>query len=434
MSVTISLKGASFDRLKWRRNLALFPSPLSSLTTLCLLYYGASSIPLAPEEEDDSEPDGDEFYWLHPKGGIRGITIRPDEDGFSLTLPMAAGRVDWDAAAKLAEIGRQAGAIVHIDGEPFLDGDPARLFAAGWDHDYRALATLLAESDEPEITLPIGNLVNIKITNLDSSPEEFHDSLAARMARYGDATIANQEYVPRSDGQECRAAMVGGSPTLVESDIPAVLVYDNPALTGNEYPLFDGLPIAMSKFCEAMGDRTENLGEWTYVPSFTVSEEADLHARLDQASDSFDSVERAPTPSLMLQESFSLMQRAPVLVFLLMTDTGDTNTTAFHDAVTQVENDHGGGAYMLFSLATVNLQAFLSEAPGSEEEQIELLSKVGAILADYPPLESTQIRESLVHLARTLRDLFDPTRSSTRYNTLLESLQHTLEPAPDGSA
>lgn len=425
MSVIISLKGTSFNQYEWRKKLALFPFALSSLTFLFLRSHGDTRIPLLPGEEEIEL--NDDVYWMHVAGGIRGITIQNTSDGFDLTLPLVSGRTDWDIAGQLIEAGMQTGAVVEIAGERQIAVDSTRLFDIHWASDHLALKAMLEASDRGEITLPIGNLINITIRDLGASSSEFHDFLTARISRYARASIAREAVAAKSDGKQCRVAMVGGPSTLIDAEIPAVLVYDNPEITGNNHPVFDSLPIATSKFCGAMGSRVENLGEWIFVPSFTLSEEPELYAQLEESSNSFD-VEEPVSTATLTPDEFALLQRIPILIFLLMVEaTGmAVEATVFKEVSERVQKHYTGTSYLLFSIATIQFQQLLDKAPTTGHEKIELMGRAMTALEGYNPEQSEMIRQSLHHLALDLHDRFDPTKSKAKGYALLDSLKTIL--------
>lgn len=318
MGCSISLTGEGFDKGAWRTRVGEWILNYDKPVLSGIAYqYDPESL------EEFASNEGEPECWLHPQGGIRGVTLRFGENGVELSLPTGSGSADWGFAGTLANMAAEHGASVDLDGERVAANnegklDFSELFDRQWEFELAALRTLACDSDY--LQLPVGGILDLPIdTELISAPD-FHDQMVARMARYSEAFLTSGIELEKG-GKALRGFVAGPMPTLVpaKADLTHFRSEANPkSEAGYERT------IEAETFFQLAGDRVEKLGEFNYIPVIDRETDPELVEALlaaPNASTPSPPPPSAATPSPqgeLSAEQLATLDSGVVIVFLMI--------------------------------------------------------------------------------------------------------------------
>ncbi|MFK7909726.1 MAG: hypothetical protein AB8F34_03905 [Akkermansiaceae bacterium] len=338
MGVEIELSGTNFDKIQWRKELGNFAYAEKELRvsplTVMLLDQEEPDLILY-DDEPESEPTADASVWIHPAGGIRGVTVKNSERGIILSMPTGTGKRDWELATAMTETGIKLGATIRVDDEP-APGSPLDLSAPEqelWQLFVTHFAQAAEQSDSGVVTLPVlYGMLHIDLTTAEVSSPDLHDKLVEKMQRYTEAHWASNMVIEKPDKGQLTVNIAGGVPTVVSMESDGIILLDEPSSPSDDSaPLFGGEPISPEKFVEIMSDHVEVLGSLCYVPLFKYSDHPDIMKKLDPRAPSTmpgggplptaiknEQAARTGSPSSGSAGGRQSLAHGPVLVFLLI--------------------------------------------------------------------------------------------------------------------
>lgn len=265
MGYSIYLKGESFDHDGWVDDLGdcgLDISPMGSQFAELLAEH-------QPEE-----------MWLHPRGGVRGVTVRRAGEGAELSLPVGVSEADFLLSGVLVRAAVARGAVAEDEEGQILTGTDDEMRTLGMKYRQFFWSSLWHGLAEGESILPVGGLLHLKIDPSergDARWDELEHKQLAKMARYQEAFIPSLMQV-RKDGVEMILSNYHHLPILLSTQAEWV------ATNGEHGNITDGVPVPAERFCEILADRVENLGSWIYVPAIDFTAEPELAGKLKAAA------------------------------------------------------------------------------------------------------------------------------------------------------
>ncbi|MDP4848666.1 MAG: hypothetical protein NWR51_15555 [Akkermansiaceae bacterium] len=248
--------------------------------------------------------DREDELWLHPKGGIRGITVRNEGGETSLSLPTGCSDMDYAFAWELMRMGVAHGAVATDEEERDLDLTDAQIHEVTQIHQDFEWSALIASVNKNEgITLPVGGMIHLQITPEDAveGAVALKGKLSARMANYEDAFVASLMMTSK-DGKEYIVSNYAQIPSLISAQATLISTQGQNGAVVDE-------PIPASHFFACLGERVEDLGVLKYVPAIDFSLETEL----------VDSLKAMPEEEAGLTgEDWATLAKAPCLVFILV--------------------------------------------------------------------------------------------------------------------
>lgn len=399
MSHRMFLKGAAFDRRGWLDDLrsTFIENPPEDGVHLSSLWHQA----VGAEENFDS---GD--FWLHPLGGIRGVTVRQEDGEISLSLPAGSSSVDFDLAWDLMRMGVNHGAAASDEESGALDLSDEqirRIADRQLEFHWSALVETLAKSDTT--ILPVGGFLQIELDRRDAEqgPLALEEILTARMDRYGDAFVPRVMTVRSPlDGTVKNLSNYGHIASLI--DIDAELI-----TTLGEGGNICETPVPASHFYAVLGDRVENLGEYNYVPAIDFKTEPELAAAL-RSMPAPGAIPRASTgrTDSLAAEDWAILAKAPCIVFLLVASADgriDRKELALFRSV--LKNNEGIPSPIFGTILTItkaNVRQLISEIGRSEMSITQQLLQISFLLQSgkIPRDEAVAIARCLCKLGKAV--------------------------------
>ncbi|BDS07167.1 hypothetical protein NT6N_22070 [Oceaniferula spumae] len=416
MGVEIELSGAGFDKNKWRRELGNFMFvenewKMSPLTLMTLDMEDPDLILF--DDEEDRAPTEDASVWVHPAGGIRGVTVKNHDQGIVLSMPTGTGKRDWELATAMAEAGVECGAQVQVDHQAVPAGklDFSQAEQELWSMFVTGFSKTAEESDNGVITLPVlYGFLHIDLSKDDLQAPDLHDQLVEKMKRYTEAHWASNMVMEKPDGQQLTINIAGGVPTIISMEADGIVLLDQPeSPSADTQPLFNGEPIAPEKFIEVMSDHVEMLGPHCYVPLFKYSEHPEIMKALDPSAPKVTS-SGMPMPTAVSGQSSSAginqppplkksLAKGPILVFLLIAAAdGDVDEKEIRTFQTMLAVSELGRTPLIKTMLTEardNFQSLFvdmfSEGKAPTLQMVEFLQ----VLDGYPEAESKPVRQAL---------------------------------------
>lgn len=265
------LKGPGFDWEAW----------VADLEADYVANPGAARTPLSGlcmQVSDLDESLDREQLWLHPVGGVRGVTVWQRDGGeVELSLPTGVSAADFDLAADLLRLGLKHGAEASSEEEEILRGGEEEMAAISREisrFNLEALVSHAAGTDE--LTLPVGGFLNLKITAADLSGERgtLEEILVERMGRYSSAFVATlMRMTNKADGRSSFVSNYGQMASLIDSRAELILT------RGDDDPVCPE-PIPAVRFYAVLDDRVEDLGQFKFVPAIDLKAEPETVAAL----------------------------------------------------------------------------------------------------------------------------------------------------------
>lgn len=260
----------------------------------------------------DEDLDREEL-WLHPKGGIRGVTVKTHGGEVTVSLPSGCSGADYGFAWELVRMGVAHGATPSDEEGREIDLSDAQIAEITDTHQRFEWSTVLhLVKDQDELTLPVGGMISLKVSKADVEKgiEGAQAALQERMGRYERAFVASLMQVSK-DGKSIIVSNYGQIPTLFSSQ--AEMIHTQ----GPNGPVVDGL-IPASHFFGCIGDRLEDLGEFKYVPEIDLGNEPELVAKLKEGVGMDPAGQADGASGELTAEDWAMLARAPCLVFIMV--------------------------------------------------------------------------------------------------------------------
>ncbi|HEX7260194.1 MAG TPA: hypothetical protein VF258_00100 [Luteolibacter sp.] len=278
MGYSIFLKGESFDHDGWMSDLGECDLGISAM--------GSQLAELLADEQVDE-------MWLHPQGGMRGVTVRRSNNGAELSLPAGVAEADFLLTGKLIRAAVARGAVAEDEEGRILTGSDEEMRTLGMEYRQFFWSTLSHTLTKGENTLPVGGLLQVKVDPSERDEErwdELERKQLAKMARYEEAYVASL-----MQGEFAGVKKILSNyhhlPTLLTTQAEWVVMH------GEHGDITDGIPIPAERFREILSDRVECLGDWTYVPKIDFAAEPELVKKL-KAAVGGSSVRIPPLPGI----------------------------------------------------------------------------------------------------------------------------------------
>ena len=306
MAYCLFIKGDSFNRDGWIEDVA---------QTIVGAPAGISQICLQWTEFREDMAEGE--AWLHAPGGIRGVTVRPDESGITLSIPVGNSAGDFALAWELMRLGVKHGAAASgedEDGILSLSADETeRITREITGFHWAALLSSVKESGAS--TLPVAGRIHLEISSEDCAEgaEALERNLVERMNRYSNSFTASLMSM-KKDGTESLMSVYPQIPTLVDARTELLqLAGDNlpSEIAGKIKPLPADFVYDLLE--------AERLGPLVYIPP--PSSEFLLHTMIVMAA--ADEPAGPPAPEVaarteMTADDWAILAKSPCLVFLLV--------------------------------------------------------------------------------------------------------------------
>ena len=407
MGANISLGGSGFRTTAWCYEVAQWLQKESDqvITQLCLQLNYESITKL------ENGPVQDEL-WLHPVGGIRGLTLRFHGNAADLSLPTGSGEGDWKLAAKLATFATRQGAQIHCDEDPVKPG-PAGLinltaeYQRQWEFETSAIRSSIEQSSG-SIQLPVGGLLHLDIDATLASDPCFHDKLVEKMARYTSAFLASDMAI-QADGQRLSLNVAGAIPTLVSSSAQIIASRSEAEIEAGGFKR----DLPGPTFFALMGSRVENLGPLTYVPEIDPARDADLVASIMACDDALDLSGPPPFPpssdSAFSAADQDTLDRSPIIIFLFIAAADGNIDRKELESFRKILHEFGNLPASMFKGILVRclneIERHFAEIASNPMSPITLMVEIpsiSAVIAKCPEEEQTSIREGLYRLGHKI--------------------------------
>ena len=275
MGYSIYLTGESFDHDGWVEDLGKCDLDLSPM--------GSQFAEILAEEPPEE-------MWLHPRGGVRGVTVRRAGEGAELSLPVGVSEADFLLTGVLVRTAVARGAVAEDEEGEILTGTDDEMRTLGLKYRQFFWSVIWQQLAEGESILPVGGLLHLRIDPSergDARWDELESKQLEKMGRYQEAYIPSLMQA-KKDGVEMILSNYHHLPTLLSSQAEWVTLH------GDNGNITEFVPIPAGLFREILADRVENLGSWIYVPAIDFTAEPELVGKLRAAAGV------APTPSLPL--------------------------------------------------------------------------------------------------------------------------------------
>ena len=305
MAFSLFLSGSRFDQQGWQDDVTrIYIENLGEGTEFQLSQ-------LAHRMRDlDSDFAGGEF-WLHPKGGVRGVTVRRQDGKVEFSLPVGSSKADFGLAWELMKLGLAHGAEASDEEGAVLAGTDGE-FAEITDKVTQFHWAVLAEScKEGSATLKVGGFLDLVVSGADAQlgRDGLEHLLEERMNRYCESMIANPMTLKNPhDGHGIRLYVYSQIPTLINADAQKI------ALSGEG--MADFKMIDAGHFFSVLGDRVENLGQFKFVPPIDFQAEPSVFEAL--LEDSSPVPEKTNFSAEMTADDWASLAKAPCMVFLMV--------------------------------------------------------------------------------------------------------------------
>ncbi len=369
------LRGPGFVRKEWQDAFlkAYVEEPGSVLTPLSALSHQMSGL------DEDLNTD---HFWLHPAGGIRGVSVKQPEEGMvEMSLPLGANRKDFDFAWDLMRLGVKHGAQPSDEERDSLTMEDAEIEEISRQQLDFYWSTLISRVGEG-FTLPVGGFLALKVQPEDGAGgvEGLEAILVERMNRYSTAYVATL-MIERGGTEERILSNYGQIPSLIHERARFI------ATQGEGGAVIEEL-IPADHFYATLGPRVEPLGEWTYVPAIDFSAEPELvetlRGRTGMQGIPKPSIVTQPTQQGFTDEEWDLLGRAPCLVFILVAaaDGGiDRKEIASFGSILQKQDDGLSPVFSrILDYTRNNLEAILEAITKSALAAPECLLRIGLLL------------------------------------------------------
>jgi hypothetical protein len=283
MGYNIYLKGDSFDHDGWVEDLGKCQLDISPM--------GSQLAGLLVEQQVEE-------MWLHPRGGLRGVTVRQTEQGAELSLPVGVSEAEFLLTGVLVRAALVRGAVVEDEEGRILTGAEEEMRTLGLEYRQFFWSTLSHKLAEGENTLPVGGTLHLKISSSecgDAGWDELERKQLDKMARYQEAFIASLMQV-KIQGLNQLLSNYHHLPTLISSQAAWV------TMNGDHGNITEGVPLAAEHFYQILADRFEHLGNWIFVPAIDFTAEPELAGKFKAAAGSASS-SALPLPTGMANSS-----------------------------------------------------------------------------------------------------------------------------------
>lgn len=392
------LKGPGFDRRGWLDDLrsTFIENPPEDGVHLSPLWHQIVG-------SEGNFDHGD--FWLHPLGGIRGVTVRQEDGEIALSLPVGSSSADFDLAWDLMRMGVNHGAAASDEesGSLNLSDEQIRRIADRQSaFQWSALVETMAKG---EATLPIGGFLQMKLDPRDAEggPRALEEILTARMDRYADAYVTRLMVVRSPlDGTVKNLSNYGHMASLVDAGAELIT-------TLGEWGNICETPVPAGHFYEVLGDRVENLGEYNYVPAIDFRAEPELTAALRRMSVP-TAVPRASAgrTEALTDEDWATLAKAPCIVFVLVASANgriDKKELALFRSI--LKNNEGIPSPIFATIINVtkaNVQQLIAEISRSEMSLAQQLLQISFLLQSgrIPRDEAVSIARCLCKLGKAV--------------------------------
>ncbi len=340
-----------------------------------------------------------EQLWLHPVGGIRGVTVWNEGGETRLSLPTGCSDVDYAFAWELMRMGVGHGATPGDEEDRDIDlsdNQIGEITNVQQQFEWSALVNQAGEAEE--YALPVGGLIHLKISPADTAGgvEGLREILSGRMARYESAFVASlMSY--SADGGSFTASNYGQIPSLIASEAEMI------STQGDGGPVVDGV-IPAEHFFSCIGDRVEDLGVFKYVPAIDLAAEPDLVAALKAGVAEFP----ASTGEGLTGEDWATLAKAPCLVFILVAAADgkvDAKEISIFGKILQSYDSLPSPVLAkIFGIAQKNLEGFIQEIVATGEPPQQQLMSLAQLLKSgkIPKEDAIVVAQGLLELGKAI--------------------------------
>ncbi|MEO7098584.1 MAG: hypothetical protein ABI162_04425 [Luteolibacter sp.] len=265
MGYSIFLRGESFEHDGWVQDLGSCGLDISPMGT----QFAEILAEHRPEE-----------IWLHPRGGVRGVTVKRSGEGAELSLPTGVSEADFLLTGVLIRAAMARGAVAEDEEGRILTGTDEEMRTLGMEYRQFFWSAIYHQLAEGESILPVGGLLHLKIDPSERGDGRW-DALERlqldKMGRYQESFIASLMQV-KMNGVGKVISNYHHLPTLLSTEAEYY------TMMGEHGDITGGLPLPVGRFCELLGDRVESLGSWRFVPAIDFTREPELAAKLKAAA------------------------------------------------------------------------------------------------------------------------------------------------------
>jgi hypothetical protein len=372
MAYSMYLKGAGFNHKAWQQEIqtTYIDNPMSVATPLSALCHQTSDLDEGVDRED---------LWLHPAGGIRGVTVRQSNGEVELSLPLGSSLTDFGLAWELMRMGVRHGASPSDEERDHLTmaDDEIRQITHTQSKFYWSMLT---QQLDGQLTLPVGGFLGLPVTRADASDghETLERKLVERMNRYSEAFVATLMRMTK-DGESSLFSNYAHIPSLINAEVEYIGTHGDGGNICDE-------PVPAGHFYSVVGERAEKLGDWIYVPAIDFASEPELVAALNSFRSEKSSIPKPTLPSEngLTGEDWAKLAKAPCLVFLLVAaaDGGiDKKEVAAFGSILQ---RHAAIPSPIFSrilqITQANFESFITEIASGETPVAQHLMEIGWLL------------------------------------------------------
>jgi len=392
------LSGPGFDRKSWLNDLhsTLVENPPEDGIRLSELCHQVQELENALDLEE---------LWLHPVGGIRGVTVRHENEQVTLSLPVGASGTDFSLAWDLMRMGVKHGASASDEEQETLDFSDEQIREITNRQSGFQWSVLLETAKKGETTLPVGGFIQIKLDAADAAAgaEALESNLVERMLRYSNV------FVPRlmgirnhQDGSVRKLSNYGHMASLIDAEAELISTMGEGGMICQD-------PLPASHFYSVLGDRVENLGGFYYVPAIDFKAEPELAAALQSSP----VVPPLPKPAVagnegLTGEDWAKLAKAPCLVFFLVASADGSIDKKEMILFGTILQKHAAIPSPVFSkiikIAQANIEALMTEIMNAEVPVPQQLLEIASLLQSgkIPREEAIVIAQCLCALGKAV--------------------------------
>lgn len=399
MAYCIHLTGPAFDHDGWVEDLGTCGLPIS---------------PMGSQIAELSANNQSEEMWLHPIGGLRGVTVRRTAHGADLSLPAGVTENDFLLAGTLVRAAKVRGAQAVDEEGVEITGSEQQMKDLGEKQRRFNWSAISHQLEQGTITLPVGGILPISIEpseRIDARWDTLERVQLEKMKRYEQAFVAS---LMRGsfNGLHKHFSNYHHQPTLIRGDADWVL------LNGEHGDITNGVPVAMEQLRKILEGRLETLGDWTFVPAIDFSKEPELAAALKKAAGPPPPNAKIPgTPpgkpaDISLEEltgqDWMLMAKMTVFCCYMVAAADGNVDSKELKTVGNILQQHQSCPYpaltKILGIAHSSMETIGNELTSEAMHPLLGIALLKATLDKFPQDQASQIREGILKIAQAVAE------------------------------
>ena len=356
--------------------------------------------------------DQEEEMWLHPRGGLRGVTVKRTNGGAELSLPAGVTGMDFLLTGLLVRTAKARGAVAEDEEGRILTGSDEEMETLGMEY-RRVFWSMIAKTlTEGISTLPVGGIIHLVIDPCEGESGHWDDlerKQLDKMSRYETAFVPSLMQVGQGDGAKI-FSNYHHLPTLMNNQAEWV------SLNGEHGDIADGGFVPVERFREILGGRLESLGEnWTFIPAIDFTSEPGLAASLKAAADHLsdgtgnprDSEAASSGEELTGQDWMFLAKSVVLCMFMVAGADGSVDKKEIA-TIQNLLGSHQSCPLPAFArilgIAQASLQHIGRELQEENIPPLVHIALLKGVLEKFPEAEAAQLRSGFLAIAQAVAE------------------------------